>query len=50
MPCLYSSLKAVGSFTTKLFTGYGKKLNLKLFEKSMRTLEEIKKIIAEHKE
>jgi predicted nucleotidyltransferase len=50
LPCLYSSLKAIGNFTTKLFTGYGKKLNLKLFEKSMRTLEEIKRIIAEHKE
>ena len=49
MPCLYSSLKAIGNFTTKLFTGYGKKLNLKLFDKSMRTLEEIKRIIAEHK-
>jgi len=34
----------------KLFTGYGKNLNLKLFEKTMRTLEEIKRIIAEHKE
>jgi predicted nucleotidyltransferase len=50
LPCLYSSLKAIGSFTTKFFTGYTKKLNLKLFEKSMRTLEEIKRTIAEHKE
>jgi predicted nucleotidyltransferase len=50
LPCLYSSLKAIGNFTTKLFTGYGKKLNLKLFGKTMRTLEEIKRIIAEHKE